>query len=148
MNIFYLGEIFSQLKMKGAGPTALERDGPNFVIMGQWPGPTINLKACLCEWDMPWHHSVWSLFNACAFNFQLRTDIIQHAAACLRRLIRLGIYVQTDLGIWVFAASACCFVNFVSLVGVVCRRNLTNNRYKPKHLCSILPQTVYASDIR
>ena len=28
------------------GPTALESDGPYFEIMGQRPGPTINLKAC------------------------------------------------------------------------------------------------------
>ena len=27
------------------GPTALESDGPYFEIMGQLPGPTINLKA-------------------------------------------------------------------------------------------------------
>ena len=27
------------------GCTALERDGPYFEIMGQWRGPTINLKA-------------------------------------------------------------------------------------------------------
>ena len=27
-------------------PTALESYGPYFEIMGQWPGPTINLKAC------------------------------------------------------------------------------------------------------
>ena len=29
------------------GSTALESDGPFFEIMGQWPGPTINLKAWL-----------------------------------------------------------------------------------------------------
>ena len=46
MSIF-LSEIFSQLKKdESTRPTASESDGPYFEIMGQRPGPTINLKAC------------------------------------------------------------------------------------------------------
>ena len=45
--IFLLKWDFLTTKMDGStGPTALESDGPYFEIMGQWPGPTINLKAC------------------------------------------------------------------------------------------------------
>ena len=49
MNIFFIKvRFFSQLKKNAsAGPTALERGGGGghiFEIMGQWPGPTINLK--------------------------------------------------------------------------------------------------------
>ena len=44
--IFLLKWDFFTAKMDGStGPTALESDGPYFEIMGQWPGPTINLKA-------------------------------------------------------------------------------------------------------
>ena len=39
-------DIFTTKKDGSTGPTALESDGPYFEIMGQWPGPTINLKAC------------------------------------------------------------------------------------------------------
>ena len=28
-------------------PMALESGGPYFEIMGQWPGPTVNLKRCV-----------------------------------------------------------------------------------------------------
>ena len=36
MNIFYLSDIFSQLKKdESTGPTSLESDGPYFEIMGQ-----------------------------------------------------------------------------------------------------------------
>ena len=47
MNIFYYSEVFSQLKRTvPLGPlTALESVGPYFEIMGESPGPTINLKA-------------------------------------------------------------------------------------------------------
>ena len=38
--------IFTKMKDGSTGPTAVERDGPYFEIMGQRPGPTINLKAC------------------------------------------------------------------------------------------------------
>ena len=46
--IFLLKWDFLQLKrMDGStGKTALESDGSYFETMGQWPGPTINLKAC------------------------------------------------------------------------------------------------------
>ena len=44
--IFLLKWDFFRTKKDGStGPTALESDGPYFEIMGQWPGPTINLKA-------------------------------------------------------------------------------------------------------
>ena len=39
-------DIFTTKKDGSTGPTALESDGPYFEIMGQWPGPTINLKPC------------------------------------------------------------------------------------------------------
>ena len=45
--IFLLNWDFFTTKKDGSTwPTALESDGPYFEIMGQWPGPTINLKAC------------------------------------------------------------------------------------------------------
>ena len=40
-------DFFTTKKDGSTGPTALESDGPYFEIMGQWPEPTINLKACL-----------------------------------------------------------------------------------------------------
>ena len=44
--LFSLKWVFSTTKKDGStGPTALESDGAYFEIMGQWPGPTINLKA-------------------------------------------------------------------------------------------------------
>ena len=39
-------DFFTTKKDGSTGPTALKSDGPYFEIMGQWPGPTINLKAC------------------------------------------------------------------------------------------------------
>ena len=39
-------DFFTTKKHGSTGPTALGSDGPYFEIMGQWPGPTINLKAC------------------------------------------------------------------------------------------------------
>ena len=45
--IFLLKRFFFTTKKEGStGPTAFESDRPYFEIMGQWPGPTINLKAC------------------------------------------------------------------------------------------------------
>ena len=46
--IFFLlkWDFFTTKKDASTGPTALESDGPYFEIMGQWPRPTINLKAC------------------------------------------------------------------------------------------------------
>ena len=38
-------DFFTTKKDGSTGPTALESDGPYFEIMGQWPGPTINLQA-------------------------------------------------------------------------------------------------------
>ena len=38
-------DFFTTKKDGSTGPTALESDGPYFEIMGQWPGPTTNLKA-------------------------------------------------------------------------------------------------------
>ena len=38
-------DFFSTKKDGSIGPTALESYGPYFEIMGQCPGPTINLKA-------------------------------------------------------------------------------------------------------
>ena len=40
-------DFFTTTNVGSTGPTALESEGPYFVIMGQWPGPTINLKACI-----------------------------------------------------------------------------------------------------
>ena len=40
-------DFFTTKKDGSTGPTFLESDGLNFEIMGQWPGPTINLKTCL-----------------------------------------------------------------------------------------------------
>ena len=40
-------DFFTTKKDGSTGPTAFESDGPYFEIMGQWPGPTINLKACI-----------------------------------------------------------------------------------------------------
>ena len=40
-------DIFTTKKDGSIGPTALESYGPYFEIMGQWPRPTINLKACV-----------------------------------------------------------------------------------------------------
>ena len=47
MTIFFLlkWDYFTTKKDGSTEPTALESDGPYFEIMGQWPGPTINLKA-------------------------------------------------------------------------------------------------------
>ena len=39
-------DFFTTKKDGFTEPTALESDGPYFEIMGQWPGLTINLKAC------------------------------------------------------------------------------------------------------
>ena len=39
-------DYFTTKKEWSIGPTALESDGPYFEIMRQWPGSTINLKAC------------------------------------------------------------------------------------------------------
>ena len=45
--IFFIKvRFFSNKKDGSTGPTALESYGPYFEIMGQCPGPTINLKAC------------------------------------------------------------------------------------------------------
>ena len=38
-------DYFTTKKDGSTEPTALESDGPYFEIMGQWPGPTLNLKA-------------------------------------------------------------------------------------------------------
>ena len=46
MNIFIKMRFFTTKKDGSTWPTALESDGPYFEIMGQWPGPTINQKAC------------------------------------------------------------------------------------------------------
>ena len=46
MNIFIKVRFFTTKKDGSTGPTALESDEPYFEIMGQWLGPTINLKAC------------------------------------------------------------------------------------------------------
>ena len=48
--IFFLlkWDIFTTKKNGSTGPTALASDGPYFEIMGQWPGPTINVMACKC----------------------------------------------------------------------------------------------------
>ena len=43
-------DFFTTKKDGSTGPTTLESDGPYFEIMGQWPGPTITLKACWCNW--------------------------------------------------------------------------------------------------
>ena len=39
-------DFFTTKKHGSTGPTAFESDGSYFEIMGHWPGPTINLKAC------------------------------------------------------------------------------------------------------
>ena len=39
-------DFFTPKKDWSTAPAALKSDGPYFEIMGQWPGPTINLKAC------------------------------------------------------------------------------------------------------
>ena len=39
-------DFFTTKKDVSTGPSALESDEPYFEIMGQWPGPTINLKVC------------------------------------------------------------------------------------------------------
>ena len=45
--IVLLKWVFFTTKKDGStGPTALESDGPYFEMMGQWPRPTIKLKAC------------------------------------------------------------------------------------------------------
>ena len=46
--IFFLlkWDFFTTKKDGSTGPTALVSDGPYFEIIGQWPGPTMNLKAC------------------------------------------------------------------------------------------------------
>ena len=41
-------DFFTTKKDESTGSTALESYGPYFEIMGQWPGPTINLKAWMC----------------------------------------------------------------------------------------------------
>ena len=38
--------LFTTKKDGSTGPSALESDGPYFENLGQWPKPTINLKAC------------------------------------------------------------------------------------------------------
>ena len=38
-------DFFTTKKDWSTGPTAYESYGPYFEILGQWPGPTINLKA-------------------------------------------------------------------------------------------------------
>ena len=48
-------DIFTTKKDESTGPTALESDGPYFEIMGQWPGPTINLKACVAALEIPFN---------------------------------------------------------------------------------------------
>ena len=40
------GDFFTTKKDGYTWPFALGSDEPYFEIMGQWPGPTINLKAC------------------------------------------------------------------------------------------------------
>ena len=45
MNILLKWDLFRAKKDGSTGPTALESDWPYFEIMGQLPGPTINLKA-------------------------------------------------------------------------------------------------------
>ena len=47
MNIFIKMKFFTTKKDGSTGPTSLESDGSYFEIMGQWPRPTMNLKACL-----------------------------------------------------------------------------------------------------
>ena len=39
-------DFFTTKKDESTGPTALESYGPYFEILGQWPGPTKNMKAC------------------------------------------------------------------------------------------------------
>ena len=43
-------DFFTTKKDGSTGATALESDGPYFEIMGQWPGPTINLKAWILQY--------------------------------------------------------------------------------------------------
>ena len=43
--IFIKVKLFTTKKDGSTGPTALESNRPYFEIMGQWPGPTIDLKA-------------------------------------------------------------------------------------------------------
>ena len=45
--IFLKWDFFTTKKDGSTGPTALKSYGPYFEIMGQWPGPTVNLKAWL-----------------------------------------------------------------------------------------------------
>ena len=45
MYFLFCGDFFTTKKDESTGPTALESEGPYFEIMGQWHGPTINLKA-------------------------------------------------------------------------------------------------------
>ena len=47
-------DFFTTKKDRSTGPTALERYGPYFESMGQWPGPTINLKACIYMYKKLW----------------------------------------------------------------------------------------------
>ena len=59
--VFLLKWDFFTTKTDGStGPTAFESDGPYFEIMGQWLGPTINLKTWI---DPPWnaitHILIW-----------------------------------------------------------------------------------------
>ena len=53
MNIFIKVSLFTTKKDGSTGPTAFESDGSYFEIMGQWPGPTINLKACKMMYFCP-----------------------------------------------------------------------------------------------
>ena len=57
MNIFIKVRFFTTKKDGSTGPTALESDGRYFEIMGQRPGPTINLKACINDVFLSEEHS-------------------------------------------------------------------------------------------
>ena len=85
--VFFIKVRFFTTKKDGSTePTALESDGPYFDMMGQWPGPTINLKACVITYFYPagycyvLHSSTNSIQLAC------RIPVISiYSKTCVKR---------------------------------------------------------------
>ena len=91
MTIFFSlkWDYFTTKKDGSTEPTALESDGPYFEIMGQWPEPTINLKA-------------WSGFESPEKNWRSPLQAVSVMIGWLSELFQLHFfyYGLNEIYVW------------------------------------------------